>query len=209
MSDNNAPSTSKKLKFTNSGGRPKKPIWRFFEQGDEIDKGHYAATCSACSQTFRPGKTAIMEKHIINCSKVDHSIREAVIYMVETREMSSLNPTNPKRKNTENDQTTLDDFYENSELSKERKEAIDTVLIKAFVCCGLPWHLIEHPFIIELLKQLRPNYNPPDWKTIIDTLLTQEILRVSVKCYKLLDEEDNLTLGKFFIVNIFLIKNLY
>ena len=103
----------------------------------------------------------------------------------------------------------MDDFYENSELSKERKEAIDTVLIKAFVCCGLPWHLIEHPFIIELLKQLRPNYNPPDWKTIIDTLLTQEILRVSVKCYKLLDEEDNLTLGKFFIVNIFLIKNLY
>ncbi len=52
MSDNSAPSTSKKLKSTNSGGRPKKPIWRFFEQGDEIDKGHYAAICSACGQTF-------------------------------------------------------------------------------------------------------------------------------------------------------------
>ena len=85
-----------------------------------------------------------MEKHIINCSKVDHSIREAVIYMVETREMSSLNPTNPKRKNTENDQITLDDFYENSELSKERKEAIDTVLIKAFVYCGLPWAMVSN-----------------------------------------------------------------
>ena len=202
MSDNSAPSTSKKLKSANSGGRPKKPIWRFFEQGDEIDKGHYAAICSACGQTFRPGKTAIMEKHIINCSKVDHSIREAVMYMVETREIPSFNPTNPKRKNTqvENDQTTLNSFYENSELDKERKEAIDTVLIKAFVCCGLPWHLIEHPFIIELLKQLRPNYNPPDRKTIVDTLLTQEILRVSVKCYKLLDNEDNLTLGKYFII---------
>ena len=99
-----------------------------------------------------------------------------------------------------NDQTTLNSFYENSELGKERKEAIDTVLIKAFVCCGLPWHLIEHPFIIELLKQLRPNYNPPDQKTIVETLLTQEILRVSVKCYKLLDNEDNLTLGKYFII---------
>ncbi|GBC45176.2 ribonuclease H-like domain-containing protein [Rhizophagus irregularis DAOM 181602=DAOM 197198] len=119
------------------------------------------------------------------------------MYMVETREISSFNPTNPKRKITqvENDQTTLNNFYENSELSKERKEAIDTVLIKAFVCCGLPWHLIEHPFIIELLKQLRPNYIPPDRKTIVDTLLTQEILRVSVKCYKLLDAEDNLTLA--------------
>ena len=48
MSDNNETSTSKKLKSTNSGGRPKKPIWRFFEQGDELDKGHYIATCLAC-----------------------------------------------------------------------------------------------------------------------------------------------------------------
>lgn len=99
MSDNNETSTSKKLKSTNSGGRPKKPIWRFFEQGDELDKGHYVATCLACDQTFRPGKTGIMEKHIINCSKVNYSIREAVIYMVEIREISSLNTTNPKRKN--------------------------------------------------------------------------------------------------------------
>ena|SRR5437762_12280356 len=131
-----APSTSKKLKSTNSDGRPKKPIWRFFEQGDEIDKGHYAATCSACDQTFRPGKTAIMEKHIINCSKVDHSIREAVMYMVETHELPSFNSTNNlKRKNNqvENDQTTLVNFYENSELSREWKETIDTALIKAFV----------------------------------------------------------------------------
>ncbi|CAI2197745.1 16164_t:CDS:2, partial [Funneliformis geosporum] len=115
----------------------------------ELDKEHYVATCLACDQTFQPEKTGIMEKHIINCSKVDHSIRETIIYMAETREISSLNAINPKS------------------------------LIKAFVCCSLPWHLIEHPFIIELLKQLRLNYNPPDRKTIINTLLTQEILRVS------------------------------
>ncbi|CAI2198926.1 11490_t:CDS:2, partial [Funneliformis geosporum] len=74
MSDNNETSTSKKLKSTNSGRRPKKPIWRFFEQEDELDKGHYVATCLA----------------------LNHSIREAIIYMVEIREISSLNATNPK-----------------------------------------------------------------------------------------------------------------
>ena len=81
-----------------------------------------------------------MEKHIINCSKVDHSICEAIIYMVETREISSLNATNPKRKKyqVENEQTTLVKFYENSELSREQKDIIDTALIKAFVCCSLP-----------------------------------------------------------------------
>jgi hypothetical protein len=55
MSEN--PSTSKKVKSTNSIRRPKKPIWHFFEQG-EVDRGHYVATCLACNQqTFRPGKT--------------------------------------------------------------------------------------------------------------------------------------------------------
>jgi hypothetical protein len=50
---NNEPSTSKKAKTTNvAGGRPKKPIWRFFEQGDEMDKGHYIAICLACKQSF-------------------------------------------------------------------------------------------------------------------------------------------------------------
>ncbi|CAI2196687.1 6782_t:CDS:2, partial [Funneliformis geosporum] len=60
MSDNNETSTSKKLKSTNTG--------------HELDKEHYVATCLACDQTFQPEKTGIMEKHIINCSKVDHSI---------------------------------------------------------------------------------------------------------------------------------------
>ncbi len=106
----------------------------------------------------------------------------------------------------------MNDFYENSDLMKERKEAIDKALIKAFVCCGLPWHLIEHPFIVELFKQLRSNYNPPNRRTFTDTLLMEEILRVSVKCYNLLDNESNLTLGKNFILLYYLriiIYNIY
>ena len=90
----------------------------------------------------------------------------------------------------------MENFYENSDLSKERKEDIDIALIKAFVCCGLPWRLVEHPFIIELFKQLRSNYDLLDQKTLAETMLTQEVLRVSVKLYRLLDSENNLTLGK-------------
>ncbi len=196
MSDS-IPSTSKRIKLTNVGRRPKKPIWRFFEQGEEIDKGHYVATCIACKQSFWPEKIAAIEKHIIsNCSKVDHSIREAVVYMVEAREVFNFVSTKHHNNQIENDQTTLNNFYENSDLSNERKDIIDTALIKTFICCGLLWHLIEHPFMIELLKQLWPNYNPPDRKTIADNLLTQEILRISTKLYRLLEDEDNLTLGK-------------
>ena len=138
MSDS-IPSTSKRIKLTNVGRRPKKPIWRFFEQGEEIDKGHYVATCIACKQSFRPEKTAVMEKHIVsNCSKVDYSIREAVVYMVEVREVSNFVGTKHHNNQIENDQTTLNNFYENSDLSNERKDIIDTALIKSFICCELP-----------------------------------------------------------------------
>ncbi|RGB22870.1 hypothetical protein C1646_775389 [Rhizophagus diaphanus] len=110
-----------------------------------------------------------MEKHIIsNCLKVDYSIREAVIYMVEACEREISSGTNIKRQN--NDQTILEDFYENS-------------------------YLIEHLFIIELFKQLRSNYSLPDRKTLADTMLTQEILRVNVKLYRLLDTGQMMTNG--------------
>ena len=70
MSDGISSSSKKTKLANNTGGCPKKPIWRFFEQGDEMDKGHYIAICLACEQTFRPGKTAVIEKHIISsCSK--------------------------------------------------------------------------------------------------------------------------------------------
>ena len=138
-----------------------------------------------------------MEKHIIsNCQKVDHSIRQTVLHMVETREMNEISLSSGVKCQNSDDQTTLENFYENSDLSKERKENIDIALIKAFVCCGLSWRLVEHPFIIELFKQLRSNYDLPDRKTLAETMLTQEVLRVSVKLYRLLDGESNLTLGK-------------
>ncbi|CAB5378742.1 unnamed protein product [Rhizophagus irregularis] len=160
MSDS-LPSNSKKTKSANStNGRPKKPIWRFFEQGDEIDKGHYIATCLACKQTFRPGKTPVMEKHIMNnCSKVDHSIREAVIYMVEARETREISSNaNTKRQNSESDQVTLENFYENSNLSKERKEDIDTALIKAFVI-GENSNIITSEAVKTIINRKRGFFN--------------------------------------------------
>ena len=201
------PSTSKKTKSTNFTGCRKKPIWNFFEQEEEIDKDHYIAICLACNETFWFEKTAVMKKHIMSdCLKVDNLVHDAIIYMVEIRQVSP-NFANTKCKNSqiESDQTILDDFYENSDLMKEWKKAINKALIKAFVYCDLPWHLIEHLFIIELFKQLRPNYNPPNQRTLTDTLLMEEILRVSVKYYNLLDNESNLILNKNFI----LFKNYY
>ncbi|CAG8490305.1 14447_t:CDS:1 [Cetraspora pellucida] len=114
--------------------------------------------------------------------------------MVEARE-EELTLTNCKRKAAE-DQQNIDNYFESMVLSDEQKAAINIALIKLFVCSVLSWHLVEHPFFIEFVQQLRPAYCLPLRKILASTLLDNEILRVHTKIYKILKKEKNLTLGK-------------
>ncbi|CAG8800415.1 3783_t:CDS:1, partial [Dentiscutata erythropus] len=188
-------SESKKAKHStekNIGGRPLKPIWNFYDRGKILDNsGHYEAICKACSQSFIPGKPAQMEKHIISdCVEVSETVKEAVIYIVESREKSSSS-TGSKYSN---EQLSLDEFLESTVIPDKRIESINRALIKAFVCCGLPWRLIEHPFFVEFLKQLRPAYNPPGRKFVANNLLMSEIVRIDTYLYKLIKNAKNLTI---------------
>jgi hypothetical protein len=40
------------------------------------------------------------------------------------------------------------DFHESSQLSEGRTHEIDRACVKAFVVCGIPWHIIENPFLL-------------------------------------------------------------
>jgi len=82
-------------------------------------------------------------------------------------------------------------------LSQEKQTKIELSLIRRlFVCCGLSWRLVEHPFFIEFVKELRYAYNLPNRKTLSGTLLDNEILRVNTEVFQLLEKEKNLTLCK-------------
>jgi hypothetical protein len=167
----------------------------FFIEGTDQGDSHRSATCSACSATWSRRKAATMECHILlDCSKINPEIKEAVRYIVEAREKSPENVSGKKR--NANEQKSLEDFFETQNLSQEKKAIIEISLIKLFVCCGLSWRLIEHPFFIDFIKQLRPSYDPPNRKTLSGSLLDNEILRVNTKIYRLLEKESNLTLGK-------------
>jgi len=183
------------LEQKKKGGRPRAIIWNFFTEGPDQGDGHRSATCSACSTSWLRGKASTLERHIlIDCNKVNPEIKEAVRYIVEAREKSPENVTGKKRNS--NEQKNLEDFFETQSLSQEKKANIEISLIKLFVCCGLSWRLIEHPFFIDFVKQLRPSYDPPNRKTLSGSLLDDEILRVNTKVYRLLEKESNLTLGK-------------
>src|SRR5436189_290646 len=53
-------------------------------------------------------------------------------------------------------------------------DQINHTLVKAFVICGIAWHIIENPFFIDFLKTLRPSYQPPSRKVLSGRLLAQE-----------------------------------
>ena len=92
-------------------------------------------------------------------------------------------------------QTGIEDYYERRELSESKIAAINQALVRAFVCCGISFSVIDNPFFQELLYQLRPNYNPPNRKVLSDTLLNQETARVNKAVKKELENSKNLTIG--------------
>src|SRR3954451_55792 len=124
-----------------------------------------------------------MERHIlVDCKKVKTEVRAVVRYIVKAHEKSPENVTE-KEQNANEDQKTLEEFYDDQTLFKEKKDKIEIALIKLFVCCGISWHLVEHSFFIEFVKELRSSFNLPNRKTLVSSFLDDEILRVNTKIY--------------------------
>src|SRR3954453_21529895 len=165
------------------GGRPRAVVWDFFIEGPEQGDGYRFAICTACNATWYRGKVSSMERHIlVDCKKVKTDVKEAIRFIIESREKSGV------KRNTDDDRKTLEEYFDTLTLTQEKKDKIDIVLIKLFVCCGLSWRLVEHPFFIEFVKELRSVYNLPNRKTLAGTSLDDEILRVNTNVYRLLEK---------------------
>ncbi|CAG8821197.1 11933_t:CDS:2, partial [Dentiscutata erythropus] len=73
---------------------------------------------------------------------------------------------------------------------------IDFAFLKAFICCGISFSIIETPFFINALKLLNEKYNPPSRTTLSTTLLYIEVARITLKMNKEIKNLQNLTLAK-------------
>ena len=61
--------------------------------------------------------------------------------------------------------------------------------------CGLPFCIIENPYFINILKNLKKNYNSPSREWLSTNLLSEECVRVELKINNLLENSKNLSLG--------------
>ena len=194
--------------FKNKGGRPISKIWDYFIKGDQSNnKGYYSATCSFCDFIWNVGKPSKLKRHLAyQCKQVDSDTRINIL-MSLTKEAidsdddddtasTSTTKTNKKRKASDSSsQTNLDEHYDNFPTSLSKEDQINTALVKMFVCCNLPFSLIEHPFFIEFIKSIRNTYSLPSRWVLSNTLFDQEISRINLKLEKIINQETNITIA--------------
>jgi len=205
-SSSSAQASSSSVPNEKKGGRPKSIIWRtYIQQGRKISQGHYNATCKFCKKKWHKGSPEECENHLANfCQNVPSDTCDLFLNRLAARaiERNPQEPSRTKRKlydHSAQNQTKVMDFIESTRLTEGRIDEINRALVKAFVICGIPWKTIESPFFIELLKTLRPGYNPPSKEILSGRLLAQELAVVNQQVLKKLENQENLTLCKLLL----------
>jgi hypothetical protein len=202
MSDEYEAESPREKRF---GGRPKSFIWETHAiQGKRVSVGHYEATCRYCNTFWHKGSSQALEGHFTNdCLKVPLEIKQIFLNRLAAKAEAFADNnqqiSHKKQKYNENfeqSQMKITDFHESSKLSQERYHEITRACVKAFVICGIPWHVFENPFFIELLKTLRSGYTPPSRDSLSGELFAQETAVANQQIIKELKNSTNLTLCK-------------
>ncbi|PKY34320.1 hypothetical protein RhiirB3_395468 [Rhizophagus irregularis] len=108
------------------------------------------------------------------------------------------NTSNKKRKIDKSivGQTTMTAFHDSTNLPEARINRINCALVKFFIYCGIAFRIVEHPFFIDLLKELNAGYDPPTREYLSSRLLKTELCNVNKKMNENIMNQRNLTLDR-------------
>lgn len=176
----------------NKGGRPLNGIWEDINKGASVGSGKFAASCKYCDAKWNRGDVPKLEEHLSNHCKTAPA---AVVrkYMTKVLERQDKFPS--KKRKLERGQQSMDDYHDSTELCESRITRINRALIKFFVACGISFRVVEHPFFINLTKELNAGYDPPTREYLSGQLLERELAQVNSKIKSEIEKESHLTLG--------------
>jgi hypothetical protein len=113
-------------------------------------------------------------------------------------EEASLSNNNKKKKTQSLDQREITEWCKPSTLPSSKIASITHALLRAFMCCGIPFSVIQNPFFIKFLNKIRPGYEPPTDELLSGRLLSEETSRINKKVDVIIKNSSNLTLGKIY-----------
>jgi hypothetical protein len=180
-----------------SSGHPRSKVWEHFTAGPKVSDGHFSAICNWCDSKWARAERIIMEGHLAShCTKAPPFVIREYIHRLASEDSDLL--INKKRKTTSvTDYIPITDYLNSTKkLPEGYISRINRALIKAFVCAGIPFHIIENPFFVDFLNELNPAYKTPTREYLSNRLMEEELAKVNYKINEELKNSSNLTLGK-------------
>jgi hypothetical protein len=171
-------------------GKKKDKVWEYFNIINVPNSSHKGAQCKFCSQTWKRGKPIEMKAHLaLRCSMVKHDVKVEYLHIVA------------------NENNIDEQQIQNQTNNKSNNEVInianaDKALVRFFVCCGIPFSVVDSPFFLDFIKSLCYNYEPPKRTALSTTHLNAESASIVLKIEEELHQSSNLTLGQ---LNFFLL----
>jgi hypothetical protein len=92
-------------------------------------------------------------------------------------------------------QTKITDHAEKLTISDDKQGRYTQTLGKFFICCGIPFWIVENPFFIDFIKSLCPGFQLSKRTILSTTVVNKECAYILSEIKKELDKETNLTLG--------------
>lgn len=196
MSESENPVSPLLKKSISKPGQKPKEVWNFFMTTGEKKEGHQGCKCKYCPWSQTRGEPNLMEAHLaLSCHKVPHDVKEKFLFIVKTRGENQLEVEVSSKKRKAKHQQSITKYGESNTIEPYKKQICDRTIAKFFICCGVSFHLVEHPFFIDMVKSLCLGYDPPRATTLSENFLYEELANIVVDQQIELNRTKNLTLG--------------
>jgi len=91
--------------------------------------------------------------------------------------------------------TGLLTYMNPAKISKQQKIKIELLMFRMFICCALPWALMDSRFFVDFILALAPNFIVPDRSSFFPKHLAQEVAVWGEKFKAFLEERFHLTMS--------------
>ncbi len=86
-------------------------------------------------------------------------------------------------------------MFEFTRIEQNKVEMANRTIVRFFACYGIPFHVVENPFFVDLLCILCLGYYPPGRNTLSGNMLNAEISHITTEINLKINREKYLTLG--------------
>ena len=196
MSESENPVSPLLKKSNSKPGQKPKEVWNFFMTTGKKKERHQGCKCKYCPWSQTRGEPNLMEAHLaLSCHKVPHDVKEKFLFIVKTRGKNQLEVEVSSKKRKAKHQQSITKYGESNTIEPYKKQICDRTIAKFFICCGVSFRLVEHPFFINMVKSLCLGYDPPHATTLSENFLYEELANIVVDQQIELNRTKNLTLG--------------